>query len=412
MQFIDEATIRVTAGKGGNGCLSFRREKYIAKGGPDGGNGGDGGDIFLEADGSLNTLIDFRFQPAYKAQNGSGGSGRNKTGAQGEPLYVKVPVGTTVVDVETQEVIGDLRTERTRLLVAKGGHRGLGNAAFKSSTNRAPRKTLPGQPGEIRQLRLQLRLLADVGLLGLPNAGKSTLIGQVSAANPKVADYPFTTLVPNLGVVRVAADASFVMADIPGLIVGASTGAGLGAQFLRHLSRTRVLLHLVDVVPEDQSDPVANALAIEDELLSYSPALTRRPIWLALSKVDQLSADAQTELYAAFTEVFAERPIYLISALGDIGLKALTRDLMQALRVHDERLANDLEYAEECAAVEKQITDDVWAHSELSRAQRRSAKLSAPDGTDDASPNDAEAWSEDDDDTDLDDGPEVVYVRE
>ena len=226
MQFIDEATIRVQGGKGGNGTLSFRREKYIERGGPDGGNGGDGGDVILVAEESLNTLIDFRYQPSYQARNGHGGASRNKTGAAGESINVKVPVGTTVVDEETQEVVGDLSLSGQTLLVANGGGRGLGNAAFKSSTNRTPRKTTPGQLGDVRKLRLQLKLLADVGLLGLPNAGKSTLIGQVSAANPKVADYPFTTLAPSLGVVRVAADASFVMADIPGLIVGAAEGAG------------------------------------------------------------------------------------------------------------------------------------------------------------------------------------------
>ena len=219
MQFIDEASIRVQAGKGGNGCLSFRREKYVERGGPDGGNGGDGGSVYLVADEALNTLVDFRYQPSYQAQNGQGGGSRNKTGAGGEDIYVKVPMGTTVVDEETQEVLGDLNAAGQSLLVAEGGSRGMGNATFKSSTNRAPRKTTPGQIGDVRRLRLQLKLLADVGLLGLPNAGKSTLIGQVSA-NPKVADYPFTTLAPSLGVVRVAADASFVMADIPGLIVG------------------------------------------------------------------------------------------------------------------------------------------------------------------------------------------------
>ena len=328
MQFLDEATILVQAGNGGNGCLSFRREKYIAKGGPDGGNGGAGGDVILVADGSLNTLIDFRFQPRYKAKNGMPGSGRNKTGAQGEQCLVKVPVGTTVVDEETQEVLGDIDREGAQLLVAKGGHRGMGNATFKSSTNRAPRKTTPGKTGEERRLRLQLKLMADVGLLGLPNAGKSTLIGQVSAANPKVADYPFTTLVPSLGVVRIATDASFVMADIPGLIVGAADGAGLGAQFLRHLSRNLILLHLVDVCPEDQSDPFENLANIEEELAQYSAALLQRPIWIVLSKVDQLEDDELQAMQGKFKQDFPDREIVSVSALGDIGLETLKQKFM------------------------------------------------------------------------------------
>ena len=395
MQFLDEATIRVQAGKGGNGALSFRREKYIAKGGPDGGNGGDGGDVVLVADGALNTLVDFRYQPAYQAKNGTPGSGRNKTGAAGEHCYVKVPVGTTVIDDETEEVLGDLSEVGSHLLVAKGGHRGVGNAAFKSSTNRAPRKTTPGAPGEQRRLRLQLKLLADVGLLGLPNAGKSTLIGQVSAANPKVADYPFTTLVPNLGVVRIGVDSSFVMADIPGLIVGAADGAGLGAQFLRHLARTRILLHLVDVQPEDGSDPLDNAQAIEDELAQYSPALLERPIWMALSKVDQLEDEALDELQQRFAEAFAERPIYSVSALGDIGLETLVRDLMQALTEEKRRLAEDEAFAHYSEDLQARISADVFSHSQKMRAQR------------------GKAGKDDKDDDDWDDGDvEVIYVNE
>ena len=394
MQFLDEATIRVQAGKGGNGALSFRREKYIAKGGPDGGNGGDGGDVILVADGALNTLVDFRYQPAYQAKNGTPGSGRNKTGAAGEHCYVKVPVGTTVIDDETQEILGDLSDVGATLLVAKGGHRGVGNAAFKSSTNRAPRKTTPGAPGEQRRLRLQLKLLADVGLLGLPNAGKSTLIGQVSAANPKVADYPFTTLVPNLGVVRVGVDSSFVMADIPGLIVGAAEGAGLGAQFLRHLARTRILLHLVDVLPDDGSDPLQNARAIEEELAQYSAALLERPIWMALSKVDQLEDDALETLQRRFTAAYPDRPLYCVSALGDIGVESMVRDLMQALTEEKRRLAEDEAFALYCERLQQRISADVFAHSQKMRAQRRAARA-------------------DDDDDDWDDGDvEVVYVNE
>jgi GTP-binding protein len=401
MQFIDEASIRVQAGKGGNGCLSFRREKYVERGGPDGGNGGDGGSVYLIADEALNTLIDFRYQPAYQARNGHGGGSRNKTGAGGEDIYVKVPMGTTVVDEETQEVLGDLSAPDQTLLVAEGGARGLGNATFKSSTNRAPRKTTPGHIGDIRRLRLQLKLLADVGLLGLPNAGKSTLIGQVSAANPKVADYPFTTLAPSLGVVRIAADASFVMADIPGLIVGAAQGAGLGAQFLRHLSRTKVLLHLVDVQPEDQSDPIENALAIEQELAEYSEALIQRPIWLALSKVDQLD-DADLEaLMEEMAETFPDRPVYGISALGDIGLDDLKNDLMQYLTEERLQAAEDPDFAEHLESLEKRISDDVFAHSERMRQRKQS------DGAD-------EQDEMDDDFDDTLEGPEteVIYVRD
>ena len=399
MQFIDEATIRVQAGKGGNGCLSFRREKYVERGGPDGGNGGDGGDVFLLADEALNTLIDFRYQPSYQARNGHGGGSRNKTGAAGEAIYVKVPIGTTVVDEETQDVLGDLSKVGQTLRVAAGGGRGLGNAAFKSSTNRAPRRTTPGKAGDIRRLRLQLKLLADVGLLGLPNAGKSTLIGQVSAANPKVADYPFTTLAPSLGVVRIAADASFVMADIPGLIVGAAEGAGLGAQFLRHLSRTRVLLHLVDVAPEDASDPIDNALAIEAELMQYSEALSERAIWIALSKVDQLQAQDLDAMLEEFTLAFPDRPIYAVSALADIGLPELCQDLMGALQEQIHLAAEDANFAEQQKQLEERISADVWAHSERMRQRRR-----------DGLPN-TEQLDQIDDFDDAD-ATEVLYVRD
>ena len=401
MQFIDEASIRVQAGKGGNGCLSFRREKYVERGGPDGGNGGDGGNVFLVADEALNTLIDFRYQPAYQARNGQGGGSRNKTGARGEDLYVKVPTGTTVVDEETQEVLGDLSAPEQILLVAEGGPRGLGNATFKSSTNRAPRKITPGQLGDIRRLRLQLKLLADVGLLGLPNAGKSTLIGQVSAANPKVADYPFTTLAPSLGLVRIAADASFVMADIPGLIVGAAQGAGLGAQFLRHLSRTKVLLHLVDVLPEDQSDPVDNALAIEQELAEYSEALIERPIWIGLSKVDQLDDEALNIMLQEMAETFPERPIYALSALGDIGLTTVTRDLMQFLQEQLQRAADDPDFATYLSELERRISDDVYLHSQRMRTKRLGESEEEESFDDDGVPGDLDEPE-----------TEVIYVRE
>ena len=312
-----------------------------------------------------------------------------------------VPMGTTVVDEETQEFLGDLSAPEQILLVAEGGSRGLGNATFKSSTNRAPRKTTPGQLGDIRRLRLQLKLLADVGLLGLPNAGKSTLIGQVSAANPKVADYPFTTLTPSLGVVRIAADASFVMADIPGLIVGAAKGAGLGAQFLKHLSRTKVLLHLVDVLPEDQSDPVDNALAIEQELAEYSEALIERPIWIGLSKADQLDDEALDTMLQEMAETFPERPIYALSALGDIGLTTVTRDLMQFLQEQLQRAADDPDFAIYLSELERRISDDVYLHSRRMRTKRLEES--------------EEEESFDDEDVSGDsDEPEteVIYVRE
>jgi len=359
MQFIDESTIRVEAGAGGRGCLSFRREKYVARGGPDGGDGGNGGDVVLVADAALNTLVDFRYQPLYRADNGQPGSGRDKTGAQGQVRRVRVPVGTSVIDDETLETLGDLAEPDQELLVARGGRRGFGNAHFKSSTNRAPRRTTSGDPGDIRRLRLQLKLLADVGLLGLPNAGKSTLIAQVSAARPKIADYPFTTLVPSLGVVRAGTDASFVMADIPGLITGAAQGAGLGVQFLRHLARTRILLHLVDVAPPDGSDPVHNAGLIEAEVVAYSNALAERPIWMVLSKIDLLTESAVAELCGAIGSAFPDRPVFAISSITASGMDDLVNALMDAITENRERFATDPDFAAQEAALEARIGEDV-----------------------------------------------------
>ena len=285
MKFVDEATVRVIAGNGGHGCLSFRREKYVAKGGPDGGDGGDGGSVFLVADASLNTLADFRVARKFKAESGQGGAGRNMTGKSGADLEVKVPQGTVVHDVDTGELICDLTDDGQRQMVAAGGKGGLGNTRFKSSTNRAPRKTTNGTPGESRHLGLELKVLADVGLLGMPNAGKSTLIAAMSQAKPRIADYPFTTLHPNLGVVRVGRLQSFVMADIPGLIEGASEGAGLGIRFLKHLQRTRLLLHLVDIAPLDPSvNPADEVQAIAAELAKFSPELAEKPRWLVINK--------------------------------------------------------------------------------------------------------------------------------
>jgi GTP-binding protein len=375
MQFIDEATILVEAGKGGPGCLSFRREKYVARGGPDGGDGGTGGDVVLVADPDLNTLVDFRYQPRYRGGNGQPGSGRNKTGADGETRMVRVPVGTSVIDDETMETLGDLTEPGQTLPVARGGRHGLGNARFKSSTNRAPRKTTPGEPGEVRRLRLQLKLLADVGLLGMPNAGKSTLISAVSAARPKVADYPFTTLVPSLGVVAVDYQTSFVMADIPGLIAGAAAGAGLGVQFLRHLSRTRTLLHLVDAAPVDGSDPLENARLILGELSAYSPALASRKIWLALTKADLLDAEQLQALQREFRREYPDRPLFVISSVTGAGIQSLVNALAEEVSAIRQRLAEEPAFAEAEAQLEKAIADDVLANA----SQRRGAGAASED---------------------------------
>jgi GTP-binding protein len=406
MQFIDEASIRVEAGNGGRGCLSFRREKYVPRGGPDGGDGGDGGDVVLVADPGLNTLVDFRFQPLYRAQHGQSGSGRNKTGAHGESCRVRVPVGTSVIDEATHEVLGDLVEPGAELIVARGGRRGLGNTRFKTSTNRAPRKTTPGYPGEQRVLRLQLKLLADVGLLGLPNAGKSMLIGKVSAARPKVADYPFTTLVPSLGVVRVGDEASFVMADIPGLIGGAAEGAGLGVQFLRHLARTRILLHLVEPKPLDGADPLDNARLIEHELAAYSSALARRPIWTVISKCDLLEADELDALQARFAAEYPERPLFAVSALTGVGLAELTAGLMDAIAEHRRALREDPDFAAAQAELEAAIGADVLASS----LARRRAHSGAESELAEYAPGDAPFAEADDDEDDGD--VEVYYVRD
>ena len=374
MQFVDEVTIRVEAGNGGNGCLSFRREKYVARGGPDGGNGGDGGDVLLKADAALNTLVDFRFQPLYRAEPGKSGGGRDKTGRSGGDRIVRVPAGTTIIDEDTLETLGDLSAADSTLRVAAGGDRGFGNAHFKSSTNRAPRRTTPGNPGEIRRLRLQLKVLADVGLLGMPNAGKSTLLSRVSASRPKIADYPFTTLTPNLGVVRVDHERSFVMADVPGLIEGAAQGAGLGSQFLRHLSRCRILLHMVDVLPLDESDPLDNVRAIEAELASYSTALAERPCWVVLNKIDLLTDEQRDSLLARVqAELGAQRQIDMISAVTGTGLDELMRAVMDHLEARRERLADNPEAQADELRRETQISADVLAHALLRR--RRGAPV-------------------------------------
>jgi len=333
MKFVDEALVRVQAGHGGRGCASFRREKFVPFGGPDGGDGGLGGSVYLRAQQGINTLADFRIQRTYKAQSGTAGSGNDCTGAGGEDLYVAVPVGTTVLDDDTQEQLGDLLKAGDTVLVARGGKGGWGNTRFKSSTNRAPRKSMPGLPGEKRTLRLEMRVIADVGLLGLPNAGKSTLIRAVSAARPKVADYPFTTLYPNLGVVSVGIGRSFVMADIPGLIEGAADGAGLGIRFLKHLQRTRVLLHLVDILPPDpDADPVKDARAIVAELKKFSGELARRERWLVLNKIDLLPPqEAEARCREIVRRLRFKGPTFRISAATGSGTRELAEALMRRL---------------------------------------------------------------------------------
>lgn len=333
MQFVDEVVIRVEAGDGGNGAVSFRREKYIPFGGPDGGDGGDGGSVYLVADSDLNTLADYRFTRVFRAERGANGSGANCTGRSGADLHIKVPVGTQCADTDTGELIGDLVRAGQTLLVARGGFHGIGNARFKSSTNRAPREFKPGTPGEVRNLRLELRLIADVGLLGMPNAGKSTLIRALSAARPKVADYPFTTLHPNLGVVSVGPLRSFVMADIPGLIEGAAGGAGLGTRFLRHLSRTRLLLHLVDMSPySDSGDPVRDAHVIVEELGRYSRELAGRERWLVMNKLDLVPEEERESRAEALLEALGwTGPVFRISALTGAGTRELALAVMDRL---------------------------------------------------------------------------------
>lgn len=333
MKFVDEATIRVQAGNGGHGCLSFRREKYVERGGPDGGDGGHGGSVYLVAEPSINTLADFRVARKFRAETGQSGAGQNKTGRSGEDLDVRVPCGTVVHDVDTGELICDLTEPGQRQMVAEGGRGGLGNTRFKSSTNRAPRKTTSGTQGEARHLQLELKVLADVGLLGMPNAGKSTLISAMSEARPRVAEYPFTTLHPNLGVVRVGALQSFVMADIPGLIEGASKGAGLGIQFLKHLQRTRLLLHLVDIAPIDpDANPADDVRAIAVELKNFSKDLAGMPRWLVINKVDLLDDARRAAARAALLDDLKwDGPVFEVSAATREGTVALAQAIMREL---------------------------------------------------------------------------------
>ena len=390
MKFVDEATILVVAGDGGNGCVSFRREKYIPKGGPDGGDGGDGGDVYLVADENLNTLIDYRFEKSFRAERGQNGQSRDCTGKRGQDIIVKVPVGTRVIDQGTGETLGDMTRHEQKLMVAKGGWHGLGNTRFKSSVNRTPRQKTMGTPGEKRDLQLELMLLADVGMLGLPNAGKSTFIRAVSAAKPKVADYPFTTLVPSLGVVRMDSEQSFVIADIPGLIEGAADGAGLGIRFLKHLERCRVLLHLIDIAPIDESDPVDNARIILGEVEKYSDKLFNKPRWLVFNKIDVIGEEEAQARAKAIAEALGwEEKYYLISAASRQGVQDLCWDVMSFIN------DNPKEAEEEEKKPEK--VEFMW--DDYHRETMESVVEEEDEEWDDD-------WDEDDDE-----GVEIIYQR-
>ena len=401
MKFVDEATIKIHAGKGGNGCMSFRREKYVPMGGPDGGDGGDGGSVILIAKEGLNTLIDFRYTRNFKAQSGKQGSGAECTGRGGDDLILQVPVGTTVIDSVTGDVMGDLTELDQQLKVAQGGFHGLGNTRYKSSVNRAPRQTSPGQDGEVREIKLELKVLADVGLLGLPNAGKSTFIRSVSAARPKVADYPFTTLVPNLGVVGMSGDKSFVIADIPGLIEGASEGAGLGIRFLKHLTRTRLLLHLVDMMPYDGTTPGQNAIVIEKELERFSPTLASGDRWLVLNKIDLLPEDEVDGLCERVVEQLGwEGPVFRMSGLASQGTKVLCAAIMDYIDDHRQREGADpalIELADERRTIiQAEARDRIDDLAQTRRHAREQSQVNDDDDDDD-----------DDDDHDVD----VVYAE-
>ncbi|UAA85878.1 Obg family GTPase CgtA [Acinetobacter baumannii] len=406
MRFVDEAVITVEAGDGGNGVASFRREKFVPFGGPDGGDGGRGGSIYIQADDDTSTLVDYRYTRKFRAERGKNGAGANCTGRGGEDVVLKVPVGTTIVDTDSGDIIGDLVEDGQRVMVASGGEGGLGNTHFKSSTNRAPRKCTTGTKGEFREIRLELKVLADVGLLGMPNAGKSTFIRAVSAAKPKVADYPFTTMVPNLGVVDADRHRSFVMADIPGLIEGAAEGAGLGIRFLKHLARTRILLHIIDVQPIDGSDPAHNAKAIMNELAKFSPTLAKLPIVLILNKLDQIAEESREEwCQHILDELQWTGPVFKTSGLLEEGTKEVVYYLMDQIEQQREREVEDPEYAAEVRAFREQLEaetrEQTIAAKEAYRAMRKAQRL--------------ESMMDDDDDfdDDEDDGDvESIYVRD
>lgn len=404
MKFVDEAKISVYAGNGGNGCLSFRREKYIPRGGPDGGDGGDGGSIYIEGDDDLNTLIDYRYQPKYRAKNGESGKGKNCTGGKGDDLVLKVPVGTSIHDIETEELLGDITADGQQLLVAQGGFHGLGNTRFKSSVNRAPRQTSPGSDGEHREIKLELKVLADVGLLGLPNAGKSTFIRAVSSARPKVAGYPFTTLVPNLGVVKVQEHRSFVVADIPGLIGGASEGAGLGIRFLKHLTRCRILLHLVDMAPLDGSDPVESMRSITEELEKFSPTLAGREIWLVLNKIDMLPEDeVESRCQNLIDALGWKGRVFSMAAISQQGTQLIAQHLMERLEEIKAAEVNDPDLVESELNEQRQMQAEARERIEVLRERHRQQRLEAKGKSIDQ--DDDDDW--DDDDYDV----ETEYVK-
>lgn len=400
MKFVDEAVIEIHAGKGGDGCLSFRREKYIEYGGPDGGDGGGGGSVYFVADEDINTLIDYRYERSFRARTGEAGKGRQCSGKSAEDVVLRVPVGTTVIDIETDEVLADLTKPQEKVMLAQGGRGGLGNVHFKSSTNRAPRRTTKGTPGESRKLRLELKVLADVGLLGLPNAGKSTLIRSISAAKPKVADYPFTTLVPNLGVVKADKYRSFVVADIPGLIEGAAEGAGLGIRFLKHLARTRLLLHIVDVAPIDQSDPVENVQAIARELEKFSAALAEQERWLVLNKQDLVLDEEREEICQDIVERLEwDGPVFQISAATGEGCQDLVFALMNAIEERRVLEREDPNYAEQQRRLRERLELEAREKVQELKAQSRLARAADEFEDDDE--------DDDDDDHDMD----IIYER-
>ena len=383
MKFIDEAIIEVLAGNGGNGAASFRREKYIPRGGPDGGDGGRGGSIFAIADRNINTLVDYRFARIHRAKRGENGRSADQYGHGADDIVLRMPVGTVITDAETGALVADLAAHEQRALIAKGGKGGMGNLHFKSSVNRAPRQTTPGEEGEVRKLKLELKVLADVGLLGMPNAGKSTFIRAVSAARPKVADYPFTTLHPNLGMVRVDDNNSFVIADVPGLIEGAAEGAGLGLQFLRHLQRTRLLLHLVDMAPFDpDADPVREAKSIVHELEKYDPALHAIPRWLVLNKLDLIPEEERAARVQSFVERYQpDGPVFSISAINGEGCGGLTRAISEYLKTVRAR--------EQAADDAASLSANASADGNLASVAEAAADIDSVEPPDQAAPRDA-----------------------
>ncbi|WII94533.1 Obg family GTPase CgtA [Moraxella haemolytica] len=394
MRFIDEAVISVKAGDGGNGIVSFRREKFVPKGGPDGGDGGKGGSVYVVADDNTNTLVDFRYTRKFEAKRGENGRSKNCSGKGADDIYLKVPVGTTIIDTDLDVVIGDLTEVGQMVLVAKGGDGGFGNTRFKTSTNQAPRKAIPGFTGEAKNIKLELKVVADVGLIGLPNAGKSTFIRQVSSARPKVADYPFTTLVPNLGVVDVGTHQSFVMADIPGLIAGASDGAGLGIRFLKHVARTRRLLHIVDVKPIDGSDPVDNAKIILHELEKFSKSLSELPQILVLNKIDQLDDGEVNDVCEhIIKELDWQGEFFCTSTISGQGVDEIKYHLMSEIEAEQEREAEDSDFAkaqaERFARLEEEVRHNTEIQKEAYRARRKAEREGLSDDDDDD-------WNDDD----------------